>query len=97
MVFSAVPDHDEVEHASAAWQMSQGLLPYNDFFQHHSPVLWIILSPLFKNPQIVNHPLESIRLISTGVSLSVLLLLAFMAKSVWKDSKAAWVVILFFA
>jgi len=47
--------------------MPHGLLPYNDFFQHHSPVLWIILSPLFKLPAMVNYPVESFRLISTGI------------------------------
>jgi hypothetical protein len=96
MVFTYAPDHDEVEHASAAWQMSQGLLPFNDFFQHHSPMLWILLSPLFKIPVISNYPVESVRLISAAVSLIVLLLLILMAKSIWKDGRVAWVVILFF-
>jgi hypothetical protein len=96
MIFSFAPDHDEVEHASAAWQMSQGMLPFNDFFQHHSPMLWILLSPLFRIQVISNYPVESVRLISTAISLSVLLLMIFMAKTTWKDERAAWIVILFF-
>jgi hypothetical protein len=96
MVFCYAPDHDEVEHANAAWQMSQGLLPFNDFFQHHSPMLWILLAPLFKLPFVSNYPVESIRLISMALSLFVLGLLIFMAKRVWKDHGVAWIVILFF-
>jgi hypothetical protein len=96
MVFSPVPDHDEVEHANAAWQMSKGLLPYKDFFQHHSPMLWILLSPLFKNPYIADYPIESIRLVSTVMGLCVLSLLALMAKHVWKDARVVWIAVLFF-
>ena len=43
MIVGPPVDHDEIEHAHAAWQMSQGLLPFNDFFQHHSPVFWILI------------------------------------------------------
>lgn len=38
-------DHDEVEHLHSAWLMSQGLLPFRDFWQHHLPTLWILLAP----------------------------------------------------
>jgi hypothetical protein len=96
MLFCFAPDHDEVEHASAAWQMSRGLLPYNDFFQHHSPVLWILLAPLYKIPVVSDFPVESVRLISAALSLAVLLLMILMAKSVWKDGRVAWVVVLLF-
>jgi hypothetical protein len=37
------PEHDEVEHWHAAWLMHQGKTPFYDFFEHHSPVLWMIL------------------------------------------------------
>jgi hypothetical protein len=96
MVFAYAPDHDEVEHASAAWQMSQGLLPFNDFFQHHSPALWIVLSPLFRIQAVSDFPVESIRLISAALSLIALLLMIRIAKSFWKDVSVAWAVILLF-
>ncbi|HOT28306.1 MAG TPA: hypothetical protein PLU72_08960 [Candidatus Ozemobacteraceae bacterium] len=38
-------DHDEVEHLHSAWLMSQGLLPFRDFWQHHLPTLWILIAP----------------------------------------------------
>jgi hypothetical protein len=37
------PEHDEVEHWHAAWLMYKGQTPFYDFFEHHSPALWMIL------------------------------------------------------
>jgi len=35
---------DETEHAHVAWLMgARGLEPFNDFFQHHMPLLWEVL------------------------------------------------------
>lgn len=40
--------YDEAEHLHAAWLMSaRGLRPIHDFFEHHPPLLWFALSPLF--------------------------------------------------
>jgi hypothetical protein len=95
MIFSTAPDHDEVEHASAVWQMSQGLLPYQDFFQHHSPMLWVLLSPLFKIPFVTHHPVESMRMVSAVAGLIVLLILFRMTNALWKEKQAAWISVLF--
>jgi hypothetical protein len=39
---------DNVEHIHATWLISQGKVPYRDFFQHHNPLIWYLFSPLFK-------------------------------------------------
>ncbi len=39
---------DEVEHIHSSWLITQGLVPYRDFFQHHHPLLWYLLLPLVK-------------------------------------------------
>ena len=36
-------DHDEFEHAHAAWLMQQGQRPYYDFLEHHPPYYWYFL------------------------------------------------------
>ncbi|MDM7926718.1 MAG: hypothetical protein QUS35_11945 [bacterium] len=95
-LFAFPPDHDEIEHISAAWHVSQGLLPYNDFFQHHSPMLYILYAPLFRIPAVASHPAESARLLSGLISLGILGLLIRMAKTVWKDNLAAWPVTVLF-
>ena len=38
-------DDDEFEHIHTAWYMLNGYVPYKDFFQHHNPLLWILLMP----------------------------------------------------
>jgi hypothetical protein len=40
-------DPDEFQHAHAAWSVWRGLLPYRDFFEHHTPWYYFALSPCF--------------------------------------------------
>lgn len=40
-------DPDELEHAHAAFSVFGGLLPYKDFFEHHTPWYHYLLQPLF--------------------------------------------------
>lgn len=40
-------DWDEFEHAHAAWCWWKGMLPYRDFFEHHTPWYYLLLRPLF--------------------------------------------------
>jgi hypothetical protein len=40
-------DPDELEHSHAAWSVFKGLLPYRDFFEHHTPWYYFALSPFF--------------------------------------------------
>src|SRR5215831_18035440 len=40
-------DNDEFEHAHAAWNVSRGLVPYRDFFEHHTPWYHFTLAPFF--------------------------------------------------
>lgn len=40
---------DEVEHMHVAWLIGKlGLRPLHDFFQHHTPLLWHLLSPYYR-------------------------------------------------
>jgi 4-amino-4-deoxy-L-arabinose transferase-like glycosyltransferase len=40
-------DRDELEHLHTAWLTFEGQLPYRDFFQNHTPLLYFFLAPLF--------------------------------------------------
>lgn len=40
-------DPDELEHLHAAFCVSQGQLPYRDFFEHHAPALYFAAWPAF--------------------------------------------------
>ncbi len=37
---------DNVEHIHSAFLVSQGMVPYRDFFQHHNPLMWFIFAPV---------------------------------------------------
>jgi hypothetical protein len=41
-------DADEFEHAHAAWCWFKGMVPYKDFFEHHTPWYYVVLRPLFR-------------------------------------------------
>lgn len=41
-------DIDEFEHAHATWCVSRGQMPYVDFFEHHTPWLYLAFAPLFR-------------------------------------------------
>lgn len=40
-------DPDEFEHLHAASMVARGEVPYRDFFEHHGPLLYYALQPLF--------------------------------------------------
>ncbi len=37
--------YDEMECLKSSWLVAQGMVPYRDFFQHHHPLFYYILSP----------------------------------------------------
>ncbi len=39
---------DEMEHAHAAYLLADGQLPYRDFFEHHPPLLYHAIKPLYQ-------------------------------------------------
>ena len=39
---------DEFEHLHTAWCITKGLIPYRDFFEHHTPLFYYFLAPLVR-------------------------------------------------
>ncbi|HSF18586.1 MAG TPA: hypothetical protein VLK65_23860 [Vicinamibacteria bacterium] len=54
---------DELQHLHSSWCISQGLLPYRDYFDHHTPWLHFGLSVLFSYFDVTTDPEEAISLI----------------------------------
>jgi len=48
IIFVRAFDNDEFEHSHAAWSAFRGMLPYKDFFEHHTPWYYFTLSPFFR-------------------------------------------------
>ncbi|MBR5154112.1 MAG: glycosyltransferase family 39 protein [Alphaproteobacteria bacterium] len=46
LIFSGFQIVDEFEHLHASFLVSQGKLPYRDFFEHHHPLLWYVSAPI---------------------------------------------------
>ncbi|HWQ27408.1 MAG TPA: hypothetical protein VNN12_00100, partial [Dehalococcoidia bacterium] len=43
---------DELEHVHASWCIAKGMVPYRDFFEHHTPWLWYLLAPLVSGEEV---------------------------------------------
>jgi 4-amino-4-deoxy-L-arabinose transferase-like glycosyltransferase len=66
-------DADELEHSHAAWSVFRGLVPYRDFFEHHTPWYYFLLAPFF-HWFAVDQSFESARrflLFARGLSLTL--------------------------
>ncbi len=40
-------DGDEREHLASSYMVYMGMVPYQDFFQHHHPLIWYLFAPFF--------------------------------------------------
>lgn len=47
-VFRYRIDSDEPQHLHVVWNWTQGLIPYRDFFDNHTPLFHLLCSPLLK-------------------------------------------------
>lgn len=46
--FSLGFSHDSAQHLHVSWLLSQGAIPYRDFFDNHPPLFWLPISILFR-------------------------------------------------
>ena len=45
LIFTVYTINDGFEHLRMSWLVSQGYVPYRDFFEHHHPLLWYVYLP----------------------------------------------------
>src|SRR4249920_3359391 len=89
-------DPDEFEHSHAAWCVFKGMVPYRDFFEHHTPWYYYLLRPSF-NWFAVDTSFESARhflLFGRGLSfvLTILsVLIVFQIGRLWEDRRVGLV------
>ena len=75
--------HDEATHLHLSWLISQGLVPYKDFWYHHSPLLWLLAAPVLK---LASHSVVVFSL-SRIFALLLFLLNAWLG---WQIAKKIW-------
>jgi hypothetical protein len=89
-------DPDEFEHAHVAWSLLQGLVPYRDFFEHHTPVYHYVLAALLSSFDVSGsadagfHALFAARYLSWAMSLAVLAMTFLLARRLLEPS-TGWV------
>ena len=77
---------DDVEHLHSAWLVFQGRVPYNDFFQHHNPLMWYLFAPVlgfFAYDIVV---FDVVRIISTFIMFLNLYIVAKIIKKYMSNS-----------
>ncbi len=93
-------DPDEFEHAHAAWCVFKGMLPYKDFFEHHTPWYHYTLRPFFHwfdvdvSFESARHFLLFGRALSLALTLVSILLVALIGR-LWKNGRVGLVAGLF--
>ena len=89
-VLRHVVNSDEPQHLHVAWAWTQGLLPYRDVFDNHSPLFSLLMSvplrALGERPEVV----VLMRLWMLPFSLGSLALVAFIARRLFGARTALW-------
>ncbi len=91
-------DLDELEHLHGAWSISKGLLPYRDYFEHHTPAFHFLLAPFFRSFAVETKPSDAIAFIFFARGLmwvltGVILLLVFHVAARWRDRQTGWLAV----
>ncbi|MGH7197846.1 MAG: ArnT family glycosyltransferase, partial [Candidatus Omnitrophota bacterium] len=87
---------DEIEHLHAAYLVSRGLLPFRDFWEHHSPLLWISLSPFIRLLPETGGILIAARVACFLFSGALLYLVWSISKLLWRQEAHFGATALFF-
>ena len=89
IVYRAI-DLDEFEHAHATWCVSRGLVPYADFFEHHTPWLYGLFAPAFPHfatdtdPAAIASLFTDLRLAMWAMTAAIIALVCGLG-ALWRD------------
>jgi hypothetical protein len=94
-IFTAGFDPDEFEHLHGGWCLAHGLWPYRDYFEHHTPWLWLALAPLLAHFRVEDDADRAVAFVLAArgamwVLGSVSLFLTFRLGRVWGGSRTGW-------
>ena len=96
MLETLVIDPDEFEHLHVAWCMTKGLVPYRDFFEHHTPWLYFLIQPFFRFYATDTNANDAVAFIFFArrmamVLAGVAIALTFMIARRWRGESVAWI------
>jgi len=78
-------NHDDAGYMHFSWLISQGLVPFRDFWDHHSPFLPLLLAPVMRVAPKSAAIFDLARIFSGCVFLINVFLGWRIAKQVWED------------
>jgi hypothetical protein len=95
-------DPDELEHLHFAWSVAQGKVPYRDYFDHHTPWLHFLLSPLFSLYRVETSTADAAAVLFAArrviwLLAGVALALTFALARHWRGHREAWAATLLLA
>lgn len=91
--FSGFQIVDEFEHLHASWLVSEGFIPYRDFFEHHHPLLWYVSAPivnLFYNNVIIFYFMRGVAILASLATLFYVYKIALF----YTDKNGAWLAVI---
>ena len=74
---------DELQHLHSAWSIKSGLVPYRDYFEHHTPWLHYSLSLLFPVFDVDRDPDSAVAFIRLARRLMLLLTVGIFVATFW--------------
>ena len=91
-------DPDEFEHLHFAWCISKGMVPYRDFFEHHSPWFHYALAALMPFYQVDRRFDDTLAFICLARRIDLMLAaaalaLTFLLARLWRGSRSGWIAI----
>jgi hypothetical protein len=88
-------DPDEFEHLHGAWCIAHGMLPYRDYFEHHTPWLHFLLAPFVSAFDVDHDPDRAVSFVFlarqgmwalTGLAVAATWVLG----RLWAGARVAW-------
>ena len=95
-------DQDELEHLHAAWCISKGLVPYKDFFEHHTPGYHYLIGQFFRFFSVETDWTSALRFFTFARIISLLaactgLGLVFLLGKLWYSTSCGVVAVILLA
>jgi hypothetical protein len=74
---------DELEHVHVSWCVAKGMVPYRDFFEHHTPWLWYLLAPLVAGERVASDTAAAVQALTLARATSLVFSAAALGALVW--------------
>ena len=84
---------DEPQHLHIIWGWSQGLVPYRDVFDNHTPLFHMLYAPLLRLLGETPDVLLWMRLAIVPVAVAAIALTGLIARQLWNRQVALWAIL----